>query len=213
MIKNRTFQLVFQTIYIAFGIIGILASVDFFEHRFDSVFYVYFTNLSNYLCIGIMFFELLQTAKKRRNSYVSFNPCLKFVGVIAIIITALVFNIILAPTRDFVRNFSVESILLHIVLPFMFVLDWILFYKRRQCKWYYPFVSLLSPLIYIIFIYVRGYLVNFNPSTPELFPYFFLDFTKLGVGGVARWFLLFGIGFFVLSYGVYFIDRIFKSRS
>lgn len=68
MIKNRTTQLIFQSFYCAIGLIGAVASLGIFDDilnpRWD--FYAHFTNLSNYLCIGIMFAELVQTAKKVR---------------------------------------------------------------------------------------------------------------------------------------------------
>ena len=67
MIKNRTTQLIFQSFYCAIGLIGIIASLGVFDDvlnpRWD--FYVHFTNLSNYLCIGVMIFELIETAKRR----------------------------------------------------------------------------------------------------------------------------------------------------
>ena len=70
MIKNRTAQLIYQSFYCAIGLIGIIASLGIFDDilnlRWD--FYAHFTNLSNYLCIGIMFAELIETAKKSENS-------------------------------------------------------------------------------------------------------------------------------------------------
>ena len=51
MIKNRTAQLIFQTIYCTLGLVGIIASLGIFDNinaiRWD--FYVHFTNLSNFL--------------------------------------------------------------------------------------------------------------------------------------------------------------------
>ena len=68
MIKSRTTQLIFQSFYLAIGLIGIVASLGVFDDvlhlRWD--FYVHFTNLSNYLCIGVVLAELIQTAKKNR---------------------------------------------------------------------------------------------------------------------------------------------------
>ena len=57
MFKNRTAQLIFQSFYCAIGLIGIVASIGVFDDvlNLHMDFYVHFTNLSNYLCIGIMF--------------------------------------------------------------------------------------------------------------------------------------------------------------
>ena len=66
MIKNRTAQLIFQTIYCTLGVVAAVASLGIFDDvtniRWD--FYVHFTNISNYFCLGIMFTALIQTAKK-----------------------------------------------------------------------------------------------------------------------------------------------------
>lgn len=43
--------------------------------------------------------ELVQTARKRNDSYVGFSPVLKFVGMLSILLTFFVFNIMLMPTR------------------------------------------------------------------------------------------------------------------
>ena len=59
-------------------------------------FYVHFTNLSNFLCIGVMLAGLIQTAKKKEDSYVTAAPVLKFIGMLGILLTFLVFSIMLA---------------------------------------------------------------------------------------------------------------------
>ena len=63
MIKNRNVQLLFQTIYCTLGVIGFLASLGLFDAEFNSDFYVYYTNLSNYICLGFMFASLVFTVK------------------------------------------------------------------------------------------------------------------------------------------------------
>ena len=73
MIKNRTAQLIYQTIYVTLGLVGCVASLGIFDNinliRWD--FYVHFTNISNFLCIGVMLAALIQTAKTRGGCVVS----------------------------------------------------------------------------------------------------------------------------------------------
>ena len=216
MIKNRTTQLIFQSFYCAIGLIGAVASLGIFDDilnpRWD--FYAHFTNLSNYLCIGIMFAELVQTAKKNEDSYVSASPLLKFIGLLGIMLTFLVFNFLLAgrPDREFQANWRVSSICLHVILPIMYIFDWLLFYEHKKIRWFYPLVSVAFPLLYIIFIYTRAFIVNFNPEVPYLYPYFFLNLDNLGVAGVAKWVAILFAGFIVLGYIFYGIDKIIKSK-
>ena len=216
MIKNRTTQLIFQSFICAIGLIGIVASLGIFDDvrnlRWD--FYVHFTNLSNYLCIGIVLAELIQTAKKEGDGYVSAAPFLKFIGVLAILLTFLVFNFLLAgqPDRDPQDNWRVRSICFHVILPVMYVLDWLLFYEHRKVKWYYPLASVIFPLIYIVFVYTRAAIVNFNPEVPYLYPYFFLNLDTLGIAGVAKWVAILFVGFIALGYIFYGIDKIIKNH-
>ena len=114
MIKNRTAQLIFQTVYCTLGLVGCIACLGIFDDidmfRWD--FYVYFTNISNFLCVGVMIAALIQTAKKKEDSYVTAAPMLKFVGMLGILLTFLVFNIMLAGAegRDPQLNWRIGSL-------------------------------------------------------------------------------------------------------
>ena len=216
MIKNRTTQLIFQSFFLAIGLIGIVASLGIFDDvlnpRWD--FYVHFTNLSNYLCIGLVFAELVQTAKKNADRFVTTSPFLKFIGVLAIMLTFLVFNFLLAgqPDRDPQANWRISSISFHVILPIMYVLDWILFYEHKKVRWYYPLASVIFPVLYVVFVFTRAAIVNFNPEVPYLYPYFFLNLDNLGVAGVAKWVVILFAGFIALGYIFYGIDKLIKSK-
>ena len=98
MKTNRTAQLIYQSFYCALGLVAVVASFGIFDDytmfRWD--FYVHFTNLSNYFCIAIMLAQLIQTARKKEDSYITTAPLLKFIGVLAILLTFVVFNVMLA---------------------------------------------------------------------------------------------------------------------
>ncbi len=64
MTKNRTTQLIFRSAFCAIGIIGVIANFGFFDMVWRWDFYIQFTNISNYMCVGIMIAKLIQTAKK-----------------------------------------------------------------------------------------------------------------------------------------------------
>ena len=181
MIKNRTIQLIYQTIYCTLGLVGIIASLGIFDNikmiRWD--FYVHFTNISNYLCIGVMVAALIQTIRKKDDSFVSSTPMLKFIGMLGILLTFLVFNIMLAGAegRDPQANWRIGSLCFHVVLPIMYLLDWFLFYERKQTKWYYPIVSISFPLAYAVFLLIQAIILNFDSSiliptttTPLIYP-------------------------------------------
>ena len=222
MIKNRTTQLIFQTIYCTLGFVGIVATFGVFDDitsfRWD--FYVHFTNISNFLCIGIMFAALVQTAKKKEDSFVTVAPLLKFIGMLGILLTFLVFNLLLAGKRDPQLNWRVGSLTFHVVLPIMYVLHWFLFYERKKSKWYYPLASISFPLAYLIFIFTQAAIMKFDTSilipgtdTPLIYPYFFVNLETQGVGGVAKWVIILLSAFVVGGFIFLGLDKIGKKKS
>ena len=224
MIKNRTTQLIFQTIYCTLGVVGFIASLGIFDNinliRWD--FYVHFTNISNYFCLAIMFAGLIQTIKKKEDSYVSAAPMMKFIGVLGILLTFLVFNIMLAgaPGRDPQANWRIGSLLAHVVLPIMYIADWFLFYERKKCKWYYPIASIGFPLAYVIFLLVQAIILNFDSSiliptttTPLIYPYFFVNLETQGVGGVLMWIAILSAAFVAVGFAFFGLDRLGKKSS
>ena len=208
MIKSRTVQLIYQTVYCTLGIVGIISSIGFFDYTYNSDFFVYFTNLSNYLCILVMFCGLHQTIKRNNDDYVSVMPIVKFVGMLAMLLTFFVFNFLLSSTRPIEMNFKVTSVLFHVVLPIMYIVGWFLFYERKKVQWYYPLVSTIFPLTYVIFIFVRAAILKFDPNALSIYPYFFLDVNTLGVMGVFKWIVIIAFGFVAVGYILFGIDKI-----
>jgi hypothetical protein len=223
MIKNRTAQLIFQTAFCVLGLVGCVASLGIFDNinmiRWD--FYVHFTNISNFFCIGVMLTELIQTAKKKEDSFVTAAPVLKFVGMLGILLTFLVFNIMLAGAegRDPQLNWRIGSLSFHVVLPIMYIADWFLFYERKNCKWYYPLASVGFPLAYVIFIFIQAVIMKFDTSvlipgttTPLIYPYFFVNLETQGVGGVLKWIVILLVAFIAVGYLFVGLDRLGKKK-
>lgn len=215
MIKNRTTQLIYKSIYIGISIIAVLASLGLFEMTYRWDFYVHFTNLSNYLCAIFMLLELRDTAKKNTDSYVTTYPAVKFVALLAILLTFIIYNFVLASRRDIKDSFVVSSVTLHIILPLMFTLDYILFYEHGKVKWYYPILSTIFPLLYAAFIYVHAAIRNFDSSIyypgrkdPFIYPYFFLNLDKYGVAGVITNIMIILIAFVVFGNVIVLIDKL-----
>ena len=223
MIKNRTAQLIFQTIYCTLGLVGCIACLGIFDNirmiRWD--FYVHFTNISNFLCLGVMVAGLIQTVKKQENSCVSAAPMLKFIGMLGILLTFLVFNIMLAGAagRDPQANWRIGSLCFHVVLPILYIADWFLFYQRKQCKWYYPIASIAFPLIYVIFLLIQALILNFDASiliptttTPLIYPYFFVNLDTQGIGGVLMWIGILSVAFVLVGFLFFGLDKLGKKK-
>lgn len=223
MIKNKTTQLIFQTIYCTLGFVGIVASLGIFDNvntiRWD--FYVHFTNISNFLCIGVMLASLIQTAKKKGDSYVTVAPMLKFIGMLGILLTFLVFNIMLAGAegRDPQANWRIGSLVFHVVLPILYIADWFLFYERKKTKWYYPVASIGLPLAYVIFLLIQAAILRFDSSiliptttTPLIYPYFFVNLDTQGIPGVLMWIGILFVAFVAVGFLFFGLDRLGKKK-
>ena len=223
MIKNRTAQLIYQTIYVTLGLVGLVACLGIFDNvntiRWD--FYVHFTNISNFLCIGVMLASLIQTAKKKDDSYVTTAPLLKFIGMLGILLTFLVFNIMLAGAegRDPQANWRVGSLLFHVLLPIMYIADWFLFRERRKSKWYYPIASIGFPVAYVIFLLIQAIILKFDSSiliptttTPLIYPYFFVNLDTQGVTGVLTWIGILSAAFVIVGFLFFGLDRLGKKK-
>ena len=223
MIKNKTSQLIFQTVYCTLGLVGCVASLGIFDNinliRWD--FYVHFTNISNYFCLAVMFAGLIQTVKKKDDSYVTAAPVLKFIGMLGILLTFLVFNIMLAGAegRDPQANWRVGSLLFHVTLPILYIADWFLFYERRTCKWYYPIVSTCFPLAYVAFLLIQATILKFDSSiliptttTPLIYPYFFVNLETQGVSGVLMWIAILAVAFIAVGFIFFGLDKLGKKK-
>ena len=223
MIKNRTAQLIYQTVYVVLGLVGTIASLGIFDNismiRWD--FYVHFTNISNFLCIGVMLAGLIQTAKKKEDSFVTAAPLLKFIGVLGILLTFLVFNIMLAGAegRDPQLNWRIGSLCFHVVLPILYIADWFLFYERKQSMWYYPVASIAFPLAYVVFLLIQAIILKFDSSiliptstTPLIYPYFFVNLDTQGVDGVLMWIGILAVAFVAVGFLFFGLDRLGKGK-
>lgn len=214
---NRcTFRLMYQTVYVTLGVIAFLASLGLFRYDYYDNWYSQFTNISNYLCLGIMTAELIQTVKHPNERYNTVVPALKFVGVVGILLTFCVFNFLLAgaPTRNPADNFAIASVLLHIVCPILYIADWFLFYERKKLKWYVPAAAVLFPVAYVAFILIRAPFVTLDPSNKDIakYPYFFLNVDDLGWAGVGKWIAILFVGFIAVGYILFAVDRLLGKR-
>ena len=213
-----------MTIYCTLGLVGFVACLGIFDNvnviRWD--FYVHFTNISNFLCIGVMLASLIQTARKKEDSYVTAEPMLKFIGMLGILLTFLVFNIMLAGAadRDPQANWRIGSLCFHVVLPILYIADWFLFRERKTCKWYYPVASIGFPVAYVIFLFIQAVILKFDSSilipttsTPLIYPYFFVNLDTQGVPGVLMWIGILSAAFVAVGFAFFGLDRIGKKKS
>ena len=99
----------------------------------------------------------------------------------------------------------------HYVVPFMFILDWILFQPKGLFRWKYAVTWLLFPLVYIISFFIR---CKCNSQAEFInvpkYPYFFLNYEKIGTEKCMIYIFMLVVIFFGINLMMIFIDNFWE---
>lgn len=220
MSKSRTAQLVFLSAACTVGLLGTVACLGLFNYSFKWDFYTFFTNISNYLCLALFVGELVETVRKKEDSYITFQPLLKFVALLGILLTFAVYNLILAPYREPQLNLTFNSISFHVLMPLLTLADWLFFYEKGKIRPLYPLYATVFPLVYTAFIYIHAAILGFDRTilnyvgdAPLIYPYFFYDIETHGLWQAAQWIGILALGFLVTGYILYGVDRLWAAKT
>lgn len=179
----------------------------------------YYTLQSNIICligfIGVLIVEL------RKYKKTDIYYLIKGAITIAILITGLTYVFALAPVgfeMDFkqkeLANTAISNLLVHLISPSLVVLDYFLFDEKGNFKWFYPVIWLFIPYDYLLYVYTYsssgGTFYSIGGS--KKFAYFFLDYEKIGVSGVAIWIICITTCVLFISYLLVYIDKKLRDR-
>lgn len=131
----------------------------------------FFTVLTN-LLVGIcLVFNLFwkQTAPGRFFS----KPATQTAVAVYIFLVALVYNVALRGLVQLKGWHSLSNELLHVINPLLFLIYWIAFVDKARLEYKQTISWLIYPLLYVIFIVIRGYLIL-------QYPYPFINVVTLG---------------------------------
>lgn len=210
MIKSRKIQLIYRSVFLLILFLGIIGSLGAYSGSFNTNFYVMYTNLSNYICFGVMIAELVFTIKalKKKEDDGTDSPItkLKFLAAIWILITFAVYNILLGDITSVSYWTSINNLTLHLICPIMFIVDFIIFTSKHSLNWLDPIWVLSFPYVYVAFILIRAAIIDHNTAT-VIYPYFFLNVDKYNYNGVLLWVLVLTIVFIGLGYLFCVINR------
>lgn len=208
MINNRIASLVYRSIFVTFSFIGIFLSSQILEGTFNTHLFVYYTHLSNILCFVVMIIVLIHNYKKVINEPTGHNEAIckiKGAATMAIMVTGVVYHFLLKDTSD-PTFFTLDNIIVHYIVPIMFVLDWLIFDKKKSLTILDPLTWIIIPLVYLTYALIRGAIVG--PNNELQYAYFFIDVNQYGYGGVLLWAIGLTILFVAFGYFMWFIDKI-----
>ena len=215
MNNNLVTKLIYRTTFCTVSFFAILFITEFFSVEghdtvtFTSDFFYYYTNLSNYLCFGVMVACLHDDVKQlRAGNLCGYNhnrylKHIKFTATLIISITFIAYDLLLGEpnTINFWNNIS--NICYHVACPVLFIVDTILFDEHKSIGYLDPIIATISPLTYVIVIEIMG-------SNTGRYPYFFLDMSELGFGGLMVWIGVLLALFVVIGYILFIYDKLVK---
>ncbi len=213
MIKNRFIHLFGRVAILCVMLSATILSLGIETPKPN--FYVFYTNLSNYFCMLVVIAEIIGTIVKLNKNDILGNEDIdggiKFAALIDILVTFLIANTILFDITSVSYWTDALNVLFHFVCPILFWLDWILFAKHNNTRWYYALEILIFPIMYIAFILIRGFILDNIIAPAEwqvVYPYFFLNVAELGYNGVGLWVFALCGGFVTFGYLICILDNI-----
>ncbi len=119
--------------------------------------------------------------------------------VLYVVVAGVIWNLLLT---DYSMGYTPANVLLHIVVPTLAVVDWLLV-GRGQCTvpWWQPLVWLVYPAVYVVLV-----LLVLNRAGRRA-PYYFLDPESVGMAVVIANIGVLAVFILVLGYGISAVGR------
>lgn len=167
-------------------------------------FFSFMTILTNILVTLTYLIPLLSPGSKLGLYFE--KPIVQSGVLVYILIVGIIYHFMLAHIWDPKGMEKFVDILLHYVMPALYLLYWI-FYTEKGIQKLVNCIKWLSyPLIYVIYVLIRG-------EISGMYPYPFIDVTKFGFGTVLINILFITIGYIVMGLVVIYFDKILSKFS
>lgn len=188
----------------ACAFMGVALQIGLFRGEFHASSFRYFTNLSNLFCLLYFLIDVIYLLARRKNDgSQNWLPALKGAAMIGITITCLVANFLLGSfTMGATMRIAIR--LVHLVVPVMTVLDWLLFDEKGTFTWLSPLGWTIFPLVYFGVILLLAAVL---PGTP-FYPYPFMNVSSRGLAPVLVTVAVLTALFIALGYLFVLVDRL-----
>lgn len=192
---KKYIELIYRIIFIIVSGICVGVHFNINDEYYNTHSFSFFTVQSNIFCLIVMCILLIKYFWGRdvcSRSLVYF----KGMALSAIICAFLVYHFgecrVKYPLLTIgIFGLPITTLLSHYIVPFMFVLDWILFQPKGHFKWWHIAGWLIFPIIYFVSFMTR---CCCNPASAftnvQKYPYFFLDYETLGTRQFCSYILL-----------------------
>ncbi|WP_310603786.1 Pr6Pr family membrane protein [Anaerosporobacter sp.] len=211
--KNRILSLLYKCIIIMVAAIGLYLNSGMPNGKFASAMFLYYTILSNLFCLLYFIVACIVVVQRIRKDGIygesTWAIHAKGAVIMAITVTLLIYWFILVGAGFEMGEGTspLANLIVHLFVPVLSILDWVIFDIKGQLNRFDPFKWLIIPLCYYVFTVIAAKLgmTFYNGSH---YPYFFIDSDILGWGTVMLSVLGLAVAFLVIGYIVFAMDKI-----
>lgn len=205
---KRTISITYKTITLISLLLGII--LDLYGANVVII-ASYFTLQSNIICciffFVILILEITKFKYKHRLYYI-----LKGAISIIICLTMTIYHIKLEPRGFLMGGLTKKELadfFVHTFSPMLVILDYFLFEKKGNFKYYYPIFWIIFPALYVAYAYIYSYFGGrfYNVGGSVRYGYFFLDYHEIGVVGVIKWIFIILAFVLFISYTLVIYDK------
>lgn len=137
-------------------------------------FFSYFTVQTNILAALVLTAFAIKTGPEEW----LVHPFVRSAVATYIVMVGIIYNTVLRPLESLQNVMSFTNIVMHYVMPVVYLLFWLTCVRKAGLRWYDPLLWLIYPLFYLGFVLARGKMSGF-------YPYPFIDAKTLGYAGVT----------------------------
>ena len=172
-------------------------------HAIESYF-SFFTILTNSIVAITLTLSLIASGS-RLGEWVS-RPQTRTAVAVYIAVVGFIYSLLLRATWNPQGWQKVADIILHDVVPILYVLYWVLFVPKAALRWKDTLSWLVYPAVYLIYILVRGAMIG-------RYPYPFIDLTVQSYESVGVNVILIFLLFLFVSLAFVGIGRLGRMRA
>ena len=213
-VNLRPLALAYRIVALVVILTGVVRNADLLTGDPSWTSFLYFTMISDLICLVWMLLLVLRTARDLRSSGPrgTSTPSARWGGAVmmAITVTMLIYVVVLVPTRIDAGDtdiYSLTDTLIHIVTPALLIADWLLFVPKGAFRWVDPLLWTLIPFAYLAWSVVYGALGG-QFVGGDRYPYPFLDVDSLGIGGVLTWIAALTVALVAVGFVYVLVDRV-----
>ena len=201
MTKDKL-SLIYKMIIVLVSFIALYLNFKFISVKVGIVYFTYLSNISCFIYYLVLVIRiLLNKYKENKYHYIS-----KGMVTMALTLTMVVYNCVLAEGNLIYLNHELECYLVHLVIPLLVIFDYIIFGKKGNLKREYPFIWSITLFIYQIIITIYSFLGGKFIDGAD-FPYRYMDTALFGNWGVLLNYVLIFVLFIVYGMLVVAIDN------